>query len=126
MKIDPLTPQGAILEELGKRLGRVRKRQGMTQEALAEAAGLGVATVRRIEDGSDSQLGSWIKLLKALGMEASIEGLLPESYRSPMEEALGGESARRGRSRPGGRQEGQAEDRPEGAPSVFRWGDERV
>ncbi len=112
MKIDTLTPQAAILEELGERLARVRKRQGMTQDALAEASGLGVATVRRIEDGSDSQLGSWIKLLKALGMEASIDGLLPEIYASPMAEALGGKRSR------------SARDGSE-ADQAFRWGDEQ-
>jgi transcriptional regulator with XRE-family HTH domain len=112
MKIEQLTPQPAILLELGERLARVRKRQGMTQEALAAEAGLGVATVRRIEDGSDSQLGSWIKLLKALGMEGAIDGLLPEMYQSPMAEALGDESDRRTRIQVDGE-------------SAFQWGDEK-
>jgi transcriptional regulator with XRE-family HTH domain len=112
MKVQPESPQSAILVELGGRLQRVRKRQGLTQDALADASGLGVATVRRIEDGSDSQLGSWIKLLKALGMTASIDGLLPEEYSSPMEEALGGKLPRnaRGHGDPG---------------AAFRWGDEQ-
>ncbi|MFT5286634.1 MAG: transcriptional regulator with XRE-family HTH domain [Planctomycetota bacterium] len=87
MEIDGLTPDGAILTELGERLARVRKRQKRSQDALAKEAGIGVATVRRIEDGCDSQLGSWLKILKVLGMEAAIEALLPESFHSPMEEA---------------------------------------
>lgn len=107
MKIESLTPQTAILRGLGERLARVRKRQGLTQEGLAEEAGLGVATVRRIEDGSDSQLGAWIKLLKALGME----GLLPEVYQSPMAEALGRDRARAVRP-------------PMESEAPFRWGDE--
>lgn len=86
MKIDHLSPDSEILNELGARLARVRKQQGYTQDRLAEEAGLGVATLRRIEDGQDSQLGSWLKLLKALNMTAAIDQLLPENFNSPMSE----------------------------------------
>ena len=87
MKIDSLSPDREVLNELGARLARVRKQQGYTQSRLAEEAGLGVATLRRIEDGQDSQLGSWLKLLKALHMTASINQLVPENFNSPMSEA---------------------------------------
>lgn len=87
MKINDLTPEPEILKELGERLARVRKQQRMTQTDLAAAAGIGVATLRRIEGGQDSQLESWLKLLKALNMTPAIDGLLPENFRSPMAEA---------------------------------------
>ena len=88
IKIDYLTPEKEILRELGKRLGRVRKQQGYSQEQLAAEAGIGVATLRRIEGGKDSQLESWLKLLKALQMASSIDNLLPQNFKSPMAEAL--------------------------------------
>ena len=110
MKIDRLTPKTAILEELGSRLARIRKRQGQTQEALSRAAGIGVATLRRIEDGRDSQLGSWLKILKALQLESSIEALLPETFDSPMAQALTPKQRRR---------------RGPSAESGFVWGDEK-
>jgi len=88
MKIDVLTPDTVILQELGARLAKIRKAQGYSQDKLATEAGLGVATLRRVEDGQDAQLGSWLKLLKALGMVAAIDALLPEHYQSPMAEAL--------------------------------------
>ena len=88
MKIEPLTPDAIILQELGKRLTRIRKQHGRSQDSLAEEAGLGVATLRRIEAGEGSQLESWLKLLKALRMTSSIEALLPETFDSPMAEAL--------------------------------------
>ena len=88
MNIDNLTPNAAILEELGNRLSRIRKQQGHSQEALATAAGIGVATLRRIEDGKDGQLSSWLKILKALRMESAIDALLPETFHSPMAEVL--------------------------------------
>ncbi len=110
MKIDPLTPNDAILNELGQRLARVRKQQGHSQEQLASDAGLGVATLRRIESGQDSQLESWLKLLKALHMTAAIDQLLPENYASPMAEAQA--SKKRARSEAGT------------ASSGIAWGDE--
>lgn len=107
MKIDRLTPDPAILEELGARLAKIRKQRGLSQETLAQEAGLGVATLRRIEDGKDSRLGSWLRLLKALDLVAAIDALLPEDLRSPMAEAR----RRRGRRR---------------SPDTdFVWGDER-
>ena len=86
MKIDAQTPVDTSLAELGRRLAVVRKQQGLNQDQLATIAGLGVATVRRIEDGRDAQLGSWLKLLRALHMAHSIDALLPESLNSPMAE----------------------------------------
>ena len=89
MKVGEQTPDGAALAELGRRLEVVRKQLGLSQARLAQEAGLGVATLRRIEDGQDAQLGSWIKLLRALGLSAGLDGLLPESFRSPMADVRG-------------------------------------
>ncbi len=100
MKIDTLTPNNSILKELGKRLSRVRKQQHFSQDRLAEQAGIGVATLRRIEDGQDSQLGSWLKILKALQLTSSIDSLLPETFNSPMAEVLAEKGARYKRSSP--------------------------
>jgi len=110
MKIDYLTPEGATLNEMGRRLARVRKQQGFSQTRLAEEAGLGVATLRRIESGQDGQMASWIKLLKALRMTAAIDALLPETFASPMAEVLS-----------------TAKQRKKGrvAEPGVRWGDER-
>jgi transcriptional regulator with XRE-family HTH domain len=99
VKIDYLTPEKEILRELGRRLARVRKQQGFSQEQLAGKSGIGVATLRRIEGGNDSQLESWLKLLKALQMTASIDSLLPQDFKSPMAEALAQKKGRR--KRPG-------------------------
>jgi transcriptional regulator with XRE-family HTH domain len=95
MKIVNLMPEEESLNELGRRLARIRKQQGYSQDTLAQAAGMGVATLRRIEAGQDSQLSSWLKLLKALGMSESIDALIPENFRSPMAEVLGGKKRRK-------------------------------
>ena len=116
MKIDRLTPTATILIELGQRLARVRTQQGRSQEELATAAGIGIATLRRIEDGRDGKLGSWLRLLLALQMEGAIDQLLPADFRSPMAEVQGAKG-RRARRRP-------RQPPTTGSPS-FVWGDER-
>ncbi len=95
MKISSLTPDSAILKELGTRLARVRKQRGYSQTALAREAGLGVATLRRIEAGDGSQMESWLKLLKALDLIARIDQFLPIPLNSPMAEAVGAKAKRR-------------------------------
>ena len=116
MKVDYLTPEGTVLSEMGRRLARLRKQQGFSQTRLAEEAGLGVATLRRIESGQDGQMASWLKLLKALRMTASIDALLPETLDSPMAEVLSrGQKGNKGNK---GKKAGVAE------PGI-RWGDER-
>lgn len=87
MKIDQLTPEAEMLNELGRRLAQIRKQQDYTQDQLAEEAGIGIATLRRVEGGQDSQLETWLKILKALGLTYAIDVLLPENYASPMAEA---------------------------------------
>ena len=110
MKIEPKTPATEVLRELARRLVIVRRQQRRSQAQLAEAAGVGVATLRRIEDGKDAKLGSWVRLLAALGMVGALEQLLPENLRSPLAEV-------KGRSR---------RVRKSSAPDRgFVWGDER-
>ncbi len=111
MKIERKTPKTAALLEIGQRLAKVRKARDYTQDQLATEAGVGVATLRRIEEGRDAQLGSWIKLLKALDMISSIDALLPEVYSSPMSEVKAGRKRRR------------APRRSEGGVA---WGDEQL
>ncbi|MBK9387575.1 MAG: helix-turn-helix domain-containing protein [Planctomycetes bacterium] len=119
MKIEPLLSTAEVLRELGRRLAHVRKQRELSQEDLAQAAGLGVATLRRLEDGKDGKLGSWLRLLMALGMAEAIEALLPAELRSPLAEVKG-RRARRARAK-----EAPAA-RPELPPSAgFVWGDEQ-
>jgi transcriptional regulator with XRE-family HTH domain len=108
MRIEDLTPEAEALRELGRRLGLLRKQRGLSQEQLATSAGIGVATLRRIEAGQDAQLATWLKLLRTLGLTTAIDALVPEHYSSPMTEVLG----------PRRRAVRRAGDNP------IRWGDE--
>ncbi len=110
MKIEYLTPNNAILRELGTRFARIRKQQGYSQLRLANEAGIGVATLRRIEAGRDSQMETWLKLMKSLQMTTAIDNLLPENYSSPMAEALSDKKTRKKKN---------------DTPSGSIWGDEK-
>ena len=98
MIITEFIPESDILKELAKRLAKIRKAHGYSQTELAKEAGIGVATLRRIEAGQDSQLETWLKILKALGMAHAIDALLPQTFNSPMAEALAGKSRKRAKS----------------------------
>jgi transcriptional regulator with XRE-family HTH domain len=112
MKLDRLTPPPAMLRELGERMARVRQHAGLTQQDLAAAAGVGIATLRRLEDGRDGKLGSWLRLLVALGQDAAIEQLLPAEFRSPLVDVKG-------------RRKRRAKAATATGDGGFRWGDER-
>lgn len=89
MQIDRLTPELAVLEELGRRLRNVREQRRMSRDDLALQAGIGSATLERMEAGSPGQMTSWIRVLMILNMEAGLDGLLPENYTSPLQEVKG-------------------------------------
>lgn len=86
IKITKTTPHLTALRELGRRLALVRKQQRFTQAQLAKEAGLGVATVIRIESGQDAQFSSWIKIFNVLEITPALNALLPEEILSPMSE----------------------------------------
>lgn len=79
-------PGPNILEELGERVARHRLNKNLTQEELAKQAGIGSATLKRIEHGSTStQLVNFINVLRALGLDQNLELLVPDVPPSPVQ-----------------------------------------
>jgi putative transcriptional regulator len=75
-----------ILEEFGSRLARHRLNKNLSQEELANQAGISVATLKRIEHGSSSTLLiNIINVLRVLGLEQSLDMLVPEVPPSPVQ-----------------------------------------
>lgn len=75
-----------ILEVLGRRLAQHRLNRNLTQEELAKNAGVSIATLKRIEHGSNSTLlMNLINVLRALGLESGLEALVPEVPASPIQ-----------------------------------------
>ncbi len=85
-----------ILSEAGARLRGFRLRQNLTQADLAEAAGVGHATVKRAEAGESVRLETIVKILRALGRVEALDSFLPEPLVSPIQLV---EQRERGRQR---------------------------
>lgn len=56
----------AIIQELGKYLKKERMQKNLTQEQLAERAGLDRSTISQIENGRIATLSSFVQILRAL------------------------------------------------------------
>lgn len=99
MLITKLSPDNMILRELGRRVASLRKQHGFTQTQLSHEAGIGVATLRRIESGHDGQMETWLKILKVLDIVHTIDLVIPPVTMSPMEEAIGKRKQRNTKNR---------------------------
>jgi len=84
MHLDELNTDDAVLAELGRRLERHRLERNRTQAEMADEAGIGRATLQRLERGKSVQLTSMIKLLRTLGLLAALDAAVPESIDLPI------------------------------------------
>ena len=105
---------GVLLGELGARLRGARLRRNESQSELARRAGVGKATLQRLEEGSSGTLVTFVRVLRALDLGDALESLLPDAQDSPIE-AL--------RGRPQGRRRGGRIASPSSRQG-WRWGDE--
>lgn len=106
-----------LLAELGRRLRDARLERNLSQEELAERAGVGRVTVQRMETGKSSSLISFVRALRALDLLGGLERLLPGPAPSPIDEL---ERRGRRRQRAGSPRAGGGERRA----GRWRWGDE--
>lgn len=73
-----------ILEELGRRLRRLRAGRDLTMEEAAQDAGLSAKTVSRAERGENPTLLTVLRLLRVYGRVAALDQFIPEPEVSPM------------------------------------------
>lgn len=85
----------AVLVEIGRRIERLRLQRNQTQADLAEAAGIGVATLQRLETGANANLTTLIQVLRALNHLSDLDALLPDIEVSPFEVSGSGGRPRR-------------------------------
>jgi transcriptional regulator with XRE-family HTH domain len=85
MKIEGLLTDEVILEELGGRLARRRLELQLTQEMLAEQAGVSKRTVERAEAGATVQVSTLIRILRVLELLDRLEALVSEAGPRPMD-----------------------------------------
>lgn len=86
MHIQNLVSDDAVLAELGRRLEHHRVQRDRTQAELAEQAGIGRATLQRIERGESVQLTSIVKLLRTLELLGALDAAVPETIELPIEQ----------------------------------------
>ncbi len=108
-----LASSARIEAALCKRLESIRLARNTTQAQLAEQAGVSPRTIGRLEKGQGVSLDTFIRVVTALGIQGSLETLLPDPSVRPMERAAqrGGER-KRARPRPS-----------QDEPVKWTWGD---
>jgi transcriptional regulator with XRE-family HTH domain len=90
-----------------------RLSRNITQQQLAEEAGVSTRTIRRLEKGQGVSLDTFIRVLSALRIQHSLEGLLPDPTVRPIERVgLGTRERKRARPVP------LSQERP-----AWSWGD---
>jgi transcriptional regulator with XRE-family HTH domain len=115
MRIEAASSDRAVLEEIGGRLRALRLDRNLSQQKLADEAGVGRVTVQRIEDGESASMSSLVRVLRALDALEALDGLLPPAAPGPIEEL-----ERRGHRR----QRAGVPRKPSPPGDSWRWGDE--
>ncbi len=98
----------AILEDIGARLKRRRLDRNLTQQEVADQAGLTRTTIGEFERGASSSTLTLVRILRALGALEELETFLPDAGLSPLQLAkLQGRQRQRASRK-------QSSDEPEG------------
>ncbi|MFZ1538284.1 MAG: helix-turn-helix transcriptional regulator [Chromatiaceae bacterium] len=85
MKIDEKMTDDVLLKLIGERLAGLRLARNLTQQQLAEQAGLGLRTVQRLESGAAAtQLSGFVRVCRVLGLVEQLDTFIPEPTVSPM------------------------------------------
>ncbi len=119
MRIESGNSDAVVLGEIGARLRSARLERNLSQERLAEEAGVGRVTLQRIEAGESPSLVNLVRVLRALDLLGGIDALVPEPTPSPIEE-LKRQGRRRQRA---GSPRATGGTKKDSLP--WRWGDER-
>jgi transcriptional regulator with XRE-family HTH domain len=74
-----------LIKQIGERLARLRLSRNLTQQQLAEQAGVGLRTLQRLELGAAAtQLSGFVRVCRVLGLLERLETLVPNEAASPM------------------------------------------
>lgn len=73
----------AVLSVIGSRLKSYRIDASLTQEELADRAGVSRRSIQYMERGDDVKFGTIIKVLMALGLDSNLDMLVPNPTKRP-------------------------------------------
>ena len=105
----------SLESELGRRMAGIRLSRNITQKTLAEEAGIGLRTLRRLESGASSTLDSFLRVAIALGLAEGLLAAIPSRDIRPIERVSARKSERK-RARPA---------RVRAPEEPWSWGDEQ-
>jgi len=94
-----IATSGQIEAALCKRLETIRLSRNITQAQLAAEAGVSPRTIGRLEKGQGVSMDTFIRIMMALGIQQSLEALLPDPTVRPIER-VGIVAGERKRARP--------------------------
>ena len=75
----------AILREIGRRLKRKRLEKNLSQQRLAESAGLNRTTISEAERGKPFGVLTLIQILRAMNALEALDSFLPDPGISPLQ-----------------------------------------
>ena len=75
----------ALIEEIGKRLKEYRFQRRLTQQELADQAGISIFSVAQIEQGKMVSMTVFLSILRVLRLLENFELFIPEIGISPIE-----------------------------------------
>ncbi len=102
MRIRQISRTPAVLQELGQRIERLRLRRNRSLADLAAAAGVGSATLQRLESGKNANLKTLVQVLRALDRLGDLDNVVPDVEVSPFEISGSRKTPRRRASRSDG------------------------
>jgi transcriptional regulator with XRE-family HTH domain len=85
MKLSSLESDTELTQEIGRRMARMRLESNLSQEELAEVAGVSRSAIVNIERGGASRMPIFLRVLRALGQLDEFESAVPELLPSPIE-----------------------------------------
>lgn len=111
-----LASPSQVAEDMGETLARLRLAQNLSQAELAENAGIGERTLRRLEAGEKCTLDTLIRIIQALGLAGHLAAMLPSPDIRPVDRmARGGHEPKR-----------VSRKRHESDGEVWHWDEEEV
>jgi transcriptional regulator with XRE-family HTH domain len=115
MRIDNTMTDATLLPLIGARIASQRVSANLTQEQLAQQAGLGLRTIQRLELGATAtRLSGFLRVCRVLGLLDRLETFLPVAGPGPMAQLQS-----RGRTR----QRVRARKTTITKPSAWKWGE---
>ena len=74
-----------ILARIGNHLKTVRLKQNVTQQSLADTAGVSLSSLKKMEKGEIKSFDSFLRILRTLGKLDVLQPLVDEEQLSPSE-----------------------------------------